>query len=107
MRIADERTLVFPNYDGDGMYLSIGNLAAHAQVGLLLVDFTRPQRLRVHGVARLIDAHAIAPPYAGAQFLVSIALQQVFPNCPRYIHAWQKTEASPFVPRPGEAVPVP
>src|SRR4029077_12872838 len=76
VRVIDEHTIVFPNYDGNGMYLSMGNLSAHAQVGLLFVDFTRPQRLRVHGAARIIDNDAIAPAYAGAQFLVSIAVRQ-------------------------------
>ena len=107
VRVIDEHTVVFPNYDGNGMYLSMGNVAAHAQVGLLFIDFTRPQRLRVHGTPRIIDANAIAPAYTGAQFLVSVAVQQVFPNCPRYIHTWQKTAPSQFVPHAGERTPVP
>ena len=107
VRVVDEHTIVFPNYDGNGMYLSMGNLSAHAQVGLLFVDFTRPQRLRVHGAARIIDADAVAPAYAGAQFLVSVAVRQVFPNCPRYVHTWQKVAPSQFVPRAGERTPIP
>ena len=107
VRVIDEHTIVFPNYDGNGMFLSMGNLSAHAQVGLLFVDFTRPQRLRVHGAARIIDADAIAPAYAGAQFLVSVAVRQVFPNCPRYVHTWQKVAPSQFVPRAGKRTPIP
>jgi predicted pyridoxine 5'-phosphate oxidase superfamily flavin-nucleotide-binding protein len=107
VRVIDAHTLVFPNYDGNGMYLSMGNVAAHAQIGLLFIDFTRPQRLRVHGIARIIEANTITPAYTGAQFLVSVGVQQVFPNCPRYIHTWQKTAPSQFVPRAGERTPVP
>ena len=107
MRSVDAGTLLFPNYDGNGMYLSMGNVIATAQIGMLFIDFARPQRLRVHGVARIVPADQIDPPYAGAQFVVSVAVQQVFPNCPRYIHAMQETARSEYVPRAGEPAPVP
>jgi uncharacterized protein len=107
VRCVDAGTIVFPNYDGNGMYLSMGNVAATTQVGMLFIDFARPQRLRVHGAARIVSADAVAPPYAGAQFLVSVAVQQVFPNCPRYIHTMQETAHSEFVPHAGTTAPVP
>ena len=107
VRCVDAATIVFPNYDGNGMYLSMGNVAATSQVGLLFIDFVRPQRLRVHGAARIVSADSVAPPYAGAQFLVSVTVQQVFPNCPRYIHTMQETAHSEFVPHAGATPPVP
>jgi hypothetical protein len=107
VRCVDAGTIVFPNYDGNGMYLSTGNVAATAQVGMLFIDFARPQRLRVHGAARIVPADSLVPPYAGAQFLVSVAVQQVFPNCPRYIHTMQETAHSEFVPRTDTATPIP
>ena len=107
VRSADASTLLFPNYDGNGMYLSMGNVTATAQIGMLFIDFARPQRLRVHGVARIVPANDVVPPYAGAQFVVSVAVQQVFPNCPRYIHAMQETAHSEYVPHVGETAPVP
>jgi predicted pyridoxine 5'-phosphate oxidase superfamily flavin-nucleotide-binding protein len=107
VRVLDPQTLLFPNYDGNGMYLSMGNVTAHPQVALLFIDFTQPQRLRVHGRAGLVEADSVTPAYAGAQFLVSVAVQQVFPNCPRYIHSWQQTAASQFVPRASQRPPIP
>ncbi len=107
VRAPDEHTLVFPNYDGNGMYLSMGNVASTAQVGLLFIDFEQPQRLRVQGHASVIAADAVEPRYVGAQFLVKIEVQQVFPNCPRYIHRMRRVAPSEFVPRAGEATPVP
>ncbi|HMI37985.1 MAG TPA: pyridoxamine 5'-phosphate oxidase family protein [Steroidobacteraceae bacterium] len=107
VRSPDERTLVFPNYDGNGMYLSMGNVAATSQVGLLFIDFEQPQRLRVQGSARIVPADALEPAYPGAQFLVKVEVQQVFPNCPRYIHRMRKIAPSEFVPHAGETVPVP
>ena len=107
VRTPDERTLLFPNYDGNGMYLSMGNVAATAQVGLLFIDFEQPQRLRVQGSASLVPADAVQPQYVGAQFLVKVDVQQVFPNCPRYIHRLRRMAPSEFVPRAGEVTPVP
>src|SRR3954454_23032596 len=51
VRVLDERTVAFPNYDGNGMYLSMGNLAVNAHVGMLFIDFAaaRPSRLRLNG----------------------------------------------------------
>lgn len=107
LRVINERTLMFPNYDGNGMYLSMGNLSATSQVGMLLIDFAKPQRLRVHGRASIVTADSIEPRFTGAQFLVSVAVQQVFPNCPRYVHAMREAAPSEFVPREGERAPVP
>src|SRR5258707_1209765 len=76
VRSPDEHTLVFPNYDGNGMYLSMGNVAATAQVGLLFIDFEQPQRLRVRGSAGIIPADGVEPRHVGAQFLVTVRVQQ-------------------------------
>ncbi len=105
VRVPDEHTLVFPNYDGNGMYLSMGNVAATAQVGLLFIDFENQKRLRVNGSATIEPASAVEPAFPEAQFVVRVAVRQVFPNCPRYIHKLQLVERSKFVPR--EAVPTP
>jgi len=107
VRVLDEHTLVFPNYDGNGMYLSTGNAAANPHVGLLFIDFERQQRLRVNGVARIEPPDSLESPYSEAQFVVKVTVQQVFPNCPRYIHKLQLVERSTFVPRPARPTPVP
>ena len=107
VRVLDEHTLVFPNYDGNGMYLSMGNAAANPHVGLLFVDFERQQRLRVNGMAGIEPAGSLESPYPEAQFVVKVAVRQVFPNCPRYIHKLNLVERSKFVPRPAQPTPVP
>jgi len=107
VRVADERTLLFPNYDGNGMYLSLGNASENPHVGMLFIDFDKQKRLRVNGTASFLPAATVTPPYLGAQFVVRVAVRQVFPNCPRYIHKLQRVEASGFVPRTGVATPVP
>ena len=107
VRLLDERTLVFPNYDGNGMYLSMGNARENPHVGMLFIDFENQKRLRVNGTAQRVAADSVEPQSAGAQFLVEVAVREVFPNCPRYIHKLQLAERSKFVPRPAVATPVP
>jgi uncharacterized protein len=109
VRVLDERTLAFPNYDGNGMYLSMGNLLLNPHVGLLFVDFTakRPSRLRLNGVASVDEQDELATSWPGAQFVVRVAATQVFPNCPRYIHRMALVERSRFVPHEQRPVPVP
>jgi predicted pyridoxine 5'-phosphate oxidase superfamily flavin-nucleotide-binding protein len=107
VRALDAHTLAFPNYDGNGMFLSMGNLAAHPEVGLLFIDFRSPKRLRVHGRARIEPSGAVYPPFPGAQFVVKVDVERAFPNCPRYIHRAEALERSKFVPIEGVAAPVP
>jgi uncharacterized protein len=107
VRVVDESTLVFPNYDGNGMYLSMGNATENAHVGLLFIDFENQKRLRVNGVAEIGPASSVNPPYPEAQFVVRVSVRQVFPNCPRYIHEMQRVEPSKYVPRSAVRTPVP
>jgi hypothetical protein len=89
------------------MFLSVGNIAAHPEVGLLFIDFATPKRLRVHGRARREPAGFVAPAWPGAQFTIVVEVEKIFPNCPRYIHQRAAGERSPFVPREGAPAPVP
>lgn len=107
VRVLNECTLVFPNYDGNGMYISAGNTLENPCVGLLFIDFENQKRLRVNGTARISPASSIAPAYPEAQFVIHVTVQQVFPNCPRYIHKMKKIQSSKFVPRPAVRTPVP
>ena len=105
--VIDEHTLAFPNYDGNGMYLSMGNVAATSGVGMLFIDFESQRRMRVDGVAHLTDDHPLLAKYREAQFMVVVEAHHVYPNCPRYIHRYQLIERSAFVPRPRVPTPVP
>src|SRR5215204_2189315 len=109
VRVLDETTIAFPNYDGNGMFLSIGNLAVNPHVGLLFIDFRarRPSRLRVNGIASIDERDALRPAYPGAQLVVRVRATQVFPNCPRYIHRMRLVERSRFVPKADCEPPVP
>lgn len=98
VRAPDNRTLVFPSFDGNGMFLSLGNIEAQANVGLLFIDFETPQRLRVRGVARLLREGPMLASYPGAIVVVEVAIERIWQNCPRYVHKMQPVEQSPYVP---------
>lgn len=107
VRVSGPKTLVFPWFDGNGMFYSAGNLAQNARVGLLFIDFVTPNRLRVQGEATLLrDAEAVAR-VPGAQFLVSVAIESIWVNCPRYVHPHERIGASKYVPDASGAAPLP
>jgi predicted pyridoxine 5'-phosphate oxidase superfamily flavin-nucleotide-binding protein len=107
VRVIDERTLVFPSYDGNGMYLSMGNLLQNPQVGILFIDFTTPKRLRVSGIASVDENDPLLGAYAEAQLLVRVRATDVLPNCPRYVHRMELVERSRFVPHDDRETPIP
>ena len=83
VRMPDDKTLLFPCFDGNGMFFSMGNIAETSQVGLLFMDFMRPHRLRVQGKAQLSDDPAVVGLWPGAQFAVRVAISALITNCPR------------------------
>jgi predicted pyridoxine 5'-phosphate oxidase superfamily flavin-nucleotide-binding protein len=107
VRVVDERTIAFPVYDGNGMFLSLGNIRAHAPVGLLFIDFERPNRVRVNGVATVDEHDPLLATMPGAKLVVRVQTLKVFPNCSRYIHKMQLVERSKFVPHEGADAPIP
>lgn len=107
VRVVDPGTIAFPNYDGNGMFLSMGNLAQNRRVGLLFIDFLRPKRLRISGEASVRFDDPLLPEYPEAQFIVRVAVTRVFPNCPRYVHKYALVERSSYVPKTGCTTPIP
>jgi predicted pyridoxine 5'-phosphate oxidase superfamily flavin-nucleotide-binding protein len=107
VRLLDEKTLAFPSYDGNGMFKSLGNVRASGKVGLLFLDFENPKRIRVNGLAAVSDDDPLLDQVVGAQLIVRVTAQQIFPNCPRYIHRMQLIEPSEYVPQAGSAAPIP
>jgi uncharacterized protein len=109
VRVIDEHTLAFPNYDGNGMYLSWGNTVVNPKVGLLFIDFVaeRPTRLRIEGTASIDEHDELLASYPEAQFVVRVYATKVFPNCPRYIHRMALVERSHYVPHADTETPIP
>jgi uncharacterized protein len=101
VRVLAPDVLAFPDYDGNGMFKSLGNIRANPHVGLLFISLEKPKRLRVNGTAEVVLDDSLLPQFEGAQALVRIAPLDIFPNCPRNIPRMQIVEPSPYIPRPG------
>jgi predicted pyridoxine 5'-phosphate oxidase superfamily flavin-nucleotide-binding protein len=96
VRMLDERTLAFPDFNGNGLFMSLGNILENPRVGLLFIDFADGARLRVNGHARIDDAHAARALFAGAPRAVVVSIEEVTPNCaahvPRLVPAQDKQQ---------------
>ncbi|MDP4023912.1 pyridoxamine 5'-phosphate oxidase family protein [Methylobacterium sp. NEAU 140] len=106
VKVLDAATLVFPGYDGNGMFYSMGNIAGQAKVGLLFIDFETPHRVRVQGTATLLRDDPLMADYTEAKYLVRVAVTKIWVNCPRYIHKHRKIEQNKYVPVPGRETPL-
>ena len=107
VRVTDESTLCIPDYDGNGMYRSWGNLLVNPNIGLLFIDFEQPRRIRVNGTAEISKDDPLLAEMPGAVFVVRVKAEGIFPNCPRYIHKMTLMEHSDYAPRPDYTPPVP
>ena len=107
VKVVDERTIAFPNYDGNGMYLSLGNALVNPEVGLLFLDLEHGSRMRLDGTASIDTDDPLLPEYPEAQLVVRVRARAVYPNCPRYLHRYELVERSSFVPHVDVPTPVP
>jgi hypothetical protein len=67
----------------------------------------KPQRLRVNGDATVSRQDSLLLQTVGAQLIIRVTVQAIFPNCPRYIPAMQLIEPSMYAPRSGCTAPEP
>lgn len=107
VRVVGPSTIAFPVYDGNGMFLTIGNVTENAQVGLLFIDFSHGSRLRLNGEATVDPDDPLVAEFPGAKLVVRVRANAVFPNCRRYVHTHGPAQRSVFVPVAGERPPVP
>jgi uncharacterized protein len=103
VRVTGPSELAFPDYDGNGMFKSLGNVTVNPNVALLFIAMHgTPRRLRVSGAARVSRDDPLMNESVGAQMIVRVDARVIFPNCPRYIPMMQFLEPSPYTPRVGQ-----
>ncbi len=107
VKIVDDKTLAFPSLDGNSMYLSMGNLSLNPKIGMLFIDFETPHRVRVHGTASIDPADPLLAEFQETELVVRVKIEEIFINCPRYIHKHQRIAASPYVPQANCETPMP
>jgi len=98
VKVLDPMTLAFPSYDGNGMYLSMGNISGNPEIGCLFIDFERPFRIRLQGRAELVKDGPLLGLFKEAELVVKVDVSETWINCPRYIHRYQKLERSRYAP---------
>ncbi|MEO0543992.1 MAG: pyridoxamine 5'-phosphate oxidase family protein [Pseudomonadota bacterium] len=105
VKIIGPNVIEYPEYDGNSMYRTVGNISKNPNVGLLFVVFDgKSRRIRVNGKASVLTDEASLSRHLGAKMVVSIECE-IYPNCPRYLPNLEDNLPSPYVPRPGEGVP--
>ena len=107
LKVVDNKTLAFPSFDGNGMFLSMGNITANNKIGMLLIDFETPHRIRIHGTASMDRNDPLLTAFPGAELVVRVNLTEIFINCPRYIHRYKRIDSSRYVPQPDGPSPQP
>lgn len=107
VRVIDDHTVVFPVYNGNGMFLTAGNVLANPRVGLLFIDFDSGTRLRISGEGSVDMEDPLTSDFPGAQFVVRVRARVVFANCRRYVHRYTLAARSPFAPSASTEPPVP
>lgn len=99
--------LEYPEYDGNSMYRTLGNISKNPNVGLLFVNFDgKSRRIRINGRATVHDDVETLARHFGAKVVVRIDCE-IYPNCPRYLPNLAEGKESPHVPRHGRGVPPP
>lgn len=99
VRIVRPDLLVWPDYDGNGMFKTLGNIGHNPFVGLLFIRMGEaPKRLRVNGRAEVVLEDPLMNEFVGAQALIRVTPIDIFPNCPRYIPDLAAGKPSPYIP---------
>lgn len=105
IKVVDSKTVVFPSYDGNGRYHSMGNIGATSNIGMLFLDFESPNRLRLQGEASASADDPLLSEYLEAELIVRVNVTDVIINCPRYIHKMKRVKNSHNVPTADKETP--
>jgi hypothetical protein len=107
VKIVGPGTIEYPEYDGNSMYRTVGNISRNPNVGLLFVKFDgQTLRVRANGKATLHDDAETLARHHGANLVIRVVCQ-LYSNCPRSVHDLATGTLSPYLPKPGYAPPAP
>ncbi len=106
VHVVDESTIAFPSFDGNGMYYSMGNINGNAEIGMLFIDFEKPHRIRIQGTATVSADDPLLSMWKEAELVARVTISELWQNCPRYIHRYQKVKDSRYIPKADCETPV-
>lgn len=99
VRVLDDRRLRIPDYGGNNMFQTLGNIAADPRVGLLFVDFDTGTTLQLTGRARILWEPEDRAEMKGAERVVEIEIDEIVEIARQGPLGWRFLEYSPFNPR--------
>jgi predicted pyridoxine 5'-phosphate oxidase superfamily flavin-nucleotide-binding protein len=85
IHMLDSKRFAFPDFDGNGAFMSLGNILENPQVGCLFMDFNDGARLRVNGRATIHTEGAMRELFPAAPRVVLVEVALVVPNCKAYV----------------------
>lgn len=84
--VAAPRRLLFPDYAGNRMFNSLGNILVNPHIGMIFVDFATQTRLRVNGTATILEGDGEwRDRWPAAPRAIEVGITQVYWNCRRRI----------------------
>ena len=98
VRVLNDHRLVWPDYSGNTMFQSLGNIAVNPQAGLLFIDFDRGRTLQLTGRARILWDPERAAEFAGAERLVEFDVDEVVEIDGAHSLEWRFLDYSPENP---------
>ena len=108
IRVSSPNQLEWPDYDGNRMYRSLGNISRNPNVGMLFVKFDAESiRIRLSGKAQIIEETAQFSDLPGAKRLLRVTADYIYYNCPRSVPKMELVEHSTYLPREGYTPPQP
>ncbi|QKV97714.1 pyridoxamine 5'-phosphate oxidase family protein [Streptomyces sp. NA02950] len=104
LRVIDERTVAYPEYRGNGVLASLGNIEENPHLGILMIDFLRDRiGLHVNGRARVVrdtemradhpDLPVDPVPGRRAVVWVEVTVEEAYIHCAKHIPHLQKVPA--------------
>jgi predicted pyridoxine 5'-phosphate oxidase superfamily flavin-nucleotide-binding protein len=85
VRVLGPQRIAFPDFDGNGAFMSLGNIIENPFVGFLFIDFADGARLRVNGRAAVHEADRFKDLFPHAPRVVAVDVEEVIPNCANYV----------------------
>jgi uncharacterized protein len=107
VKVLDEQTLAYPDYDGNGTFRSLGNILINPNISMLFLDFENGERTLVEGVASISEDDPLLSEWPDAQLVIRLSVEHAFSSCSRYIHKMKLVEHSIDIPKEEYTQPVP
>lgn len=98
VQVIDEQTVLWPEYNGNGMFNTLGNITENPEAGLLFLDFEQGETLQLSGTAQIIWDEARAALFPGAERLVQFKIRKSIKTEKATALRWKLVDYSPDNP---------